>query len=267
MKIFVHSKGRASLKTGTLSWLQPVWKDVVIVCPATEVDLYRIHWPKVLIYQVPVTYDLPEVQNAIARRFVTDRKFVMMDDDLRFAYRPDPAVPALLQAFEQIPYMMRQIEILLDAVAHVTICPRQGNNRVDAPITYVTAARSVLAYRRDVLERHDVLFNRSPSKSDYDATLQLFRLGYRNACINIYTHDQVGGPTLAGGCTESRTESVHERASTRLSELHPGFVKVVVKQKPDWKFPRHDVIVSWKKAYESADKVRTPPLFIKRSSP
>lgn len=265
MRIYVHSKGRASIKTGTLSWLQPLWDKTTIVCPAAQEGLYKIHWPKVRVWCVPDACTLPQVQQLIADACYA-RKVVMMDDDLRFAYRAGAGTALTNACGTPMLALYRWLSDALNTSAHATISPRQGNNQHDDLLSYVGGARSVLAFRGDVLKRHSVRFDRVPSKSDYDATLQLLRLGYRNAISWRYCHDQIGGPTLPGGCTETRTADIHRLASESLHGLHPSFVKVVVKEKPEWTNTggkRHDVVVSWKKAYASAVPTNPTPLIRK----
>jgi hypothetical protein len=101
------------------------------------------------------------------------------------------------------------------------------------------------------MRRHGLRWNSVISKNDYDVTLSLLELGYMNVVSYHYTHDQTGGPTLAGGNTGWRDQAMHDAASRELHRRHPAFVRLVTKQKPDWPFPRTDVVVSWKKAYET----------------
>jgi len=266
MRIYVHSKGRAGLRKGTLEALEPLKDMTTIVCPIDQFNSYQEAHPGFNFAPVPIHWNLPEVQQGIVEfaHKQTHKKIIMMDDDLRFAHRIawDP-IKLATQDTNTLINMISGLDRVLNNVAHATISPRQGNNRADHIISNVGSARSVLAFRTDILKKHNIRFDRVPSKSDYDATLQLLRLGYHNTILWNYTHDQTGGPTLPGGCTESRTADVHQRASEALAALHPGFIKVVVKEKAAWTNTggkRHDVVVYWKKAYQSSTPQSVPPL-------
>lgn len=270
MKIYVHTKGRATLAKGTLAALGPVTSQVTIVCPLSEKDSYAKKWP-FEVSHVPDEWNLPQVQQGIIELAHYDghKKIVMLDDDLRFAIRHSAAPDLTNCTNEDIVDMFELLDISLNVYAHATISPRQGNNRVEQYTKYVGSARSVLGFRTDILKRHNIRFDRVPSKSDYDVTLQLLRLGYANSISYNFSHDQTGGPTLPGGCTETRTADIHQKASEALHALHPDFVKVVIKEKAAWTNTggkRHDVIVYWKKAFESAPFTGHVPPLVRKSS-
>jgi hypothetical protein len=92
---------------------------------------------------------------------------------------------------------------------------------------------------------------------DFDLTLQLLRLGKPNRVFFEYCWNQRDSGAT-GGCSKYRTPEMQSDAAHRLAEMHQGFVKLVTKKSKDtstsWKGmkERVDVIVSWRKALESA---------------
>lgn len=270
MRIYVHTKGRATVRNGTLAWLKPLWGMTTIVCPTNEVSTYASAWPGIRVEGVDGT--LPAVQQYIVNEYAPVRKekrIILMDDDLRFATRVGLADTKLRQSTaDDMVDMVNCIDSLLSVNAHCSVSPRQGNNGHLAHIGYNSAARSVLGYRADIIHRLGFRFDRCPSKSDYDMTLQLLREGYRIPILYQWAHDQIGGPTLPGGCTETRTAQVHEEASRALVCYHPDFVTTVIKEKAEWKNTggkRMDVRVAWKKAYQSSPPPPVIPAIIKRT--
>ncbi len=248
--LLIPSKGRPSLREATADSLVVAGYRPVFVVPDSEVTSYEIGNPDCYVIPHPDSLlGLPE-----AMRFalgIAEHVAIVFDDDLRFYNRFDGTSRLPRNKPEET---RRMVEWLVDAAlryGHATVSPTQYNNHQPEDWATVVAARSVLAYDTRLLRDLDIKLARVPSKSDYDITLQLLRKGYPNICAYNMCHNQMGGPTLPGGCTPYRDESLHRRASEQLAALHPGFVRVVTKMKPEWAFPRVDVVVSWRKAYES----------------
>ena len=69
-----------------------------------------------------------------------------------------------------------------------------------------------------------------------------------------------------GGCSTYRTMELQGAAAEKLAAKHHPFVKVVIKKtKTAWGgAERKDVIVQWKKAYQSADNypIVGPPIIV-----
>ena len=183
-------------------------------------------------------------------------KIVMFDDDLRFAVRSGSDTTALRQATsEDLLYHLGELEKKLDDYSHAGWSARQGNNRIPGGWLHNVRMMYCLAYRVDDLVDHEtnkrVELGRIETREDMDLTLQLLRLGYSNAvCADIAT-DQVSGYAAVGGCSEQRTIATSNADADKLAELHPGFVRVVEKEYKG-SLNRKEVVVSWKKAFESA---------------
>lgn len=250
--LLIPSKGRPALRNATADMLVEAGFCPTFVVPATEVGSYRKGNPLCKVEGHPDELQGLPLAMEYALDLVPDGSTpIVFDDDLVLYNRFDGTSrlprnkPSETQA---------TIRWLLDAAkthGHATISPTQFNNHVPEDTRAVVAARSVLAFDIDVLRRERIGIARVPSKNDYDITLQLLRKGYANICSYTMCHKQVAGPTLPGGCTPYRDDALHAKASNLLKTLHPDFVRVVEKRKPEWPFPRMDVVVSWNKAYES----------------
>lgn len=181
----------------------------------------------------------------------------MLDDDLVFATRRDDEPTKFVESkAEDITRLFTDIEHYLDRFAHVGVSTREGGNR-DTGITAVnTRLLRILAYRADVLRTHDVRFDRVELMEDFDVTLQLLERGYPNLKVNWIVHNQRSS-NAPGGCSTYRTIEKQGEAAHRLAALHPDFVSVVTKQtKTAWNGKeRQDVIVQWKRAFDSSGKV------------
>lgn len=249
----VTSKGRASLHNGTVAHLLTAGCQPVIVCPMAEMKVYERAWAtkRVTVIGCPAR-GLSAVHQDIVDMF--GPKVIIFDDDLRFAARTnlDIAVPGLEPANPlQILAMLQELTTLLDTYAHAGVSERFMNQEKTDEVCEAAKMISVMALRTDILRKEGVRLDRVVSKNDFDCTLQLLELGYPNAILSRFTHDQVAGPTLPGGNTETRTLAVHEAASKQLAALHPYTVKIVEKDAERWGVPRLDVTVRWKKAYEA----------------
>lgn len=250
--IAVTSKGRANFDRGTIAALRKSKIEFMIWCPAKDFAAYHAAWPKCQItgHAKP---GLSDVHQQIVDHCATS-KLILMDDDLRFAYRVAPNKTALY-ALEDISNPIKWIIDRLDDHAHAGISARQGNNRLPSGYKEAGPMRSVMGLRVDMMRDLGVRMDRLVSKNDYDTTLQLLRLGLPAAITPNWTHDQAGGPYLPGGNTGTRDSAVHAKAAQALHDLHPEFVKVVTKKPKNWQKgdlgERLDVVCYWKKALES----------------
>lgn len=182
------------------------------------------------------------------------RKIVMLDDDLRFDIRRmDEAGKFYVATDAQVEVLFKKIEKALDQYAHVGVLSREGGNRVEESYKEATRMMRVLAYRVDIFTKLKIKFDRLPLQEDFDVTLQLLRKGFPNYVICDYVNGQ-GTSGAKGGCSHFRTIELHNENVKKLAALHAPFVKIVEKQtKGAWGGQaRLDVMVQWKKAYESS---------------
>lgn len=135
-----------------------------------------------------------------------------------------------------------------DFYVHTCLSSRMGNNQEDETWKIVGRAMHSIGHRRDVLIKNNIRFDEIRLREDFNVTLRLLRLGYPNA---IY-YDVCCSPSdygAAGGCSDERTTKLSNDQAVLLGKMHPGLVKVVEKNYDNQ--PRNEVVVSWKKAFES----------------
>jgi hypothetical protein len=177
-------------------------------------------------------------------------KFIMLDDDLRFARRANEHDTKLVKFEEGDMFaMLAYVEALLDKYMHVAISARQANNGLKLPGKSPGRPLRALAYRRAPFLRCQ--HGRTTIMEDFDVTLQLLRMGYPNFISAIFCQDQ-GQTQLPGGCSDYRTLEVHEANVRKLATLHAPHVELVQKQnKTGGEFgSRLEARISWIGALE-----------------
>jgi hypothetical protein len=179
---------------------------------------------------------------------VEDEPIVMLDDDLRFAVR-DGAGGRLVDASPEIvgAYLFA-LETSLQLYVHAGFSARQGNNHLPGGWVTNTRMMYVLGYQPHAVRKHCEL-GRIETREDMDITLQLLRKGFPNAvCADICVDQKYNAP---GGASGQRTMAASDADAELLAALHPGFVKVVQRAYAS-SVPRKEVVVQWKKAFESS---------------
>jgi hypothetical protein len=101
-------------------------------------------------------------------------------------------------------------------------------------------------------------WDRCQATEDMDGTLQYLTRGIPNV---IFMRHRVSckETNAAGGCSEYRTVEYHNESQRKFQELWPDFVKLKEKEVPSgpWKGEiKLNVEVAWKKAYNSAEKMK-----------
>jgi hypothetical protein len=176
--------------------------------------------------------------------------FLMLDDDFRFFRRREDGSGYLRKA-DQPGDMEECLNVteryLSEGYAAVGISSRQGNNRMPA-CEYNTRINGAMAFHTEAYlacqhERLTVM-------EDFDVILQLLRSGKPNAKFSLFAYDQ-DKTQAPGGCSTYRTHQNHEESAYRLSELHPGLVKLREKRnRTGGAFgTRTEVTIYWKRAY------------------
>ena len=257
MKLYIPTSGRWD-RQETWKWLPPEYQQMTsLVVQGKEYDRYRKAGYDNLLMLPPEIKTVGPTRQWILDH-CPDNKMIVMDDDLRFSARISPDSTKLRKS---TPEDMKNMFVVLDAylydALHVSISPREGNNRHPDLLKQVGRSTAVLGYRPQALRSLGVRFDRVPIKMDFDATLQLLSMGHPNYISYAWAHDQ--SSNASGGCSAYRTPEMLEEGARTLAALHPGYVKVVEKTtKGAWGGgTRTDVRVQWKKAYDNA--VHTSP--------
>lgn len=255
MKIFIPTYGRHDRQHTYNHLPKKLQERTTLVVQKRESHLYK-DYPNVYVLPARIQTITPTRQHIAHNIAAESEKFVMLDDDLRFdKRRMDEKGKFYVATDKEIFDLFKAIEKNLDKYAHVGVLSREGGNRVLEATRECTRMMRILAYRGDVLVKEKIKFDRLPLQEDFDVTLQLLRKGFKNLVLCEWVNGQ-GTSGAKGGCSHFRTIEMHNENVRKLAALHPGFVSVVEKQtKGAWGGQqRLDVVVQWKKAYESSQR-------------
>lgn len=254
MQIFIPSMQRATVKDQrTVNALVAAGLKCTLVVPTAEFKPYCAMRPSTVGVMV-----CPAKGIALTRQWIMDNagedKVVMMDDDLSFhARRTDDPTKFTPATPKQVLAMVKDIDKQLTKFAHVGVLAREGGNRITEP--YVDCSRPLRVYAFNLAKVRAAGARYTPGlvQDDFDMTLQLLRAGHANRIICNYVNDQVTS-NAPGGASTYRTMESHAASVRKLAEIHAPFVRVVEKQtKGAWQGQeRLDVVISWKKAFESS---------------
>lgn len=262
---------RRMARQATLGFLPIEWIDgrrstthlVVDKHDAEVAKLYNTRGAQILVIPDDIT-TIAAKRAWIIRHFgELGQTIVMFDDDLRFAVRIEPRNgenKKLRQATpNDIADHLAALECLLESeetcTVHAGWSARQGNNTKRGDWEMNTRMMFVLGYDCKTLVELEksgkIELGRINTREDMELTLQLLRLGYPNMVTSEIAADQVAGYDAVGGCREERSVASSDIDAMKLAELHPGFVTVVEKAYKG-SVNRKEVIVYWKRAYESS---------------
>lgn len=248
LKIYIPTLGRVG-KQHTYTHLPKKWKvRATLVVPKAEAKAHG----DIPVIVCPVS-GIGKVRQWILQQHEGD-KLAMLDDDIRFDVRRTDELTKFKPATESdIDAMFKELERVLGKYAHAGVTAREGGNRHIVEYMESTRMLRLLAYNVDKFKKLGVKYDRLPVMEDFDVTLQLLRKGHPNIVLNAWVQGQ-GMSGAAGGCSTYRTMEVQKQGAEGLKKLHPEFVKIVEKTtKGAWGgATRTDVIISWKKAYESS---------------
>lgn len=252
LTVVIPSSGRPGRQTTLAQLPDEVRRRTHLAVPARELAAYQGWAKQVRLVGIP-----NEVQGISGtRKYLMSkcptRYLLMLDDDMTFAYRPDitsPKLVSLAPGDELLRQLFHYWQQCLQQYAHVGLSARQGNNRVTQDLRPCCRMYNAYTYDLERVRQAGPVIGRLPVMEDFDLTLQLLRLGLPNAVIYRWCWNQ-GGSNLPGGCSRYRTAAMQAQAAQQLAQLHPGLVRVVVKQSKNWQgmAERVDVVVAWQKA-------------------
>ena len=255
MRIYITTLGRLRDQK-TLMNLPPALRlSVVLVVQDHE---YRAHADRYGSLVREVRALPPEVRTLGPTRravhgWAEDRKICMLDDDLDFYVRVNPADWHLTTPDEDtLEGMFQEVAQKLDDYAHVGVSGREGNNRVPHYGVVNTRYMRLLSYRTDApFHPADVVHGRIDGMSDFDVNLQMLRRGRASYVFYRYAQGQSGTQT-PGGCALNRTLATHEAEVDFMVREHAPHVRKRLKQnKGGGEFgTRPEVTIMWKDAYE-----------------
>jgi len=255
MQIVIPSYRRMP-RQSTLGYLPPDWclrTTLVLDEHDTKLkSLYDIRGAAILTH--PPEIDTIAKKRAWIIQQPQFKKIVMFDDDLRFAVRTGEGTKLRQATIEDLSNRLESLETCLNSIIHAGWSARQGNNNCKYDEVINTRMTFTLGYRcdkiRELVADNKVELGRVRTREDMELTVQLLKLGYPNKVDFTIAADQVAGYAAKGGCSEERSVESSNADAEQFAALHPGFVKVVEK-KYQGSINRKEVIVQWKKAYDS----------------
>jgi len=264
IQIYIPTLGRTGMnKQVTLrEFLEYSSYKPILICPPGEYAIHRTYYNRVLSCHKK---GIGPTRQWILDHSSADIVF-MVDDDMRFSYRPDPKEIKLERCTELDPMVELVIKTVWeDGFIHGGIGARQGNNRKDMQtkrkgelsgghlIQDCERVNNVHFMNRKLVNDLGARMDQLTVMEDFHFTLTLLTKGFPNRVIHDYVWNQEGSGKT-GGCSLYRTPEVQEQGANGLHEAFPEFVKVVTKvskdSSPSWKSfkERKDVIIQWLKA-------------------
>lgn len=258
MDIFIMTFGRCHRQSTWQNLPASIQERTKLVVQEQESRMFlEAGWP------VNTFFPLPEYLNGAgigkARQWLIESfgpHVCMLDDDLEFAVRrsDDPTKFRAPTEADIVAMFDCIADSLEEGYALVGVAAREGANRNTAQFLTATRQMRVHGVNTNLASRKlGARYDRIPVMEDFDFILQLLERGFPNRVLNGWVSNQHGSD-VAGGCSTYRTPELQTIAANALADLHPGFVKVVKKKtKTSWGgAERTDVIIQWKRAYESS---------------
>jgi len=187
----------------------------------------------------------------------SEKKAVIMDDDLRFATREGDKLLAVATKDQEIKLedVLMSIEDHLDDVPLVSLHPRQMGHL--APLPYKENGKVICMQGINMETIGNVVVNDYPILADVALNLNVLSRGLGNRLLTEAVLDY-GSCQADGGCSLTRTANVQKEAVEHYASLYPHWFKVV-KKKPkgenwlaDEEGYRYDFRGAWKKLNKDA---------------
>lgn len=252
MNIIIPTRGRIGKQTTFESLPAELLSEVTFICPSAEVEALARSYSE---YGASFMAQPEHIQNiAEKRKWIVEtcqtESLVMLDDDLRFAYRREDDPSKFLKATDdQIVQGFRELEgYLSEDFPHGGFTARGGSINASAKKggwQFGKRMMYVLGYHVPTVLKN-AEFGRVATHEDMDICLQLLTKGFPNIVnFSLVVDQKFGNP---GGCEDERTVESNNRDVMRLAELHPNLVRIVEKEYIS-STSRLEVVCSWQRAW------------------
>jgi hypothetical protein len=264
LRIVIPTHNRVGRQT-TLSTLPSALRAATLLVASTESEAELLRKQHKHVKVAPVS------SIAEKRQWIIENikgRLIMLDDDMQpFArspvaqreYRDGRWKPK--QGYNQgmakhfvtgtsLEEVFGYLEAQLKTHAHVGISSRLGND-MEALERKVGPQRMMhaIGYDTAVLRKAKIRFDEVKIREDFHVTLALLKRGLPSAVV--FDHCYSPGPYGSeGGCSAERTVALSDAQAEVLAALHQPFVRVVEKLYKET--PRKEVVVCWKKCYDSS---------------
>ncbi len=205
---------------------------------------------------------------------VKGKMLFMMDDDLAFFERAVPenrswnTARKAYDALNGAPLMKRLyptdkrlLTLFQDMDKYVGthklgamgIAHRRHSDKKKASWEVNSRMMYAFGVNSEIYKKEKIRFDAVGLREDFHVVLSLLRKGYE--CHNYVEllNNEYGTFGAAGGCSGERSMEYSDAQCFALQKLHPAFVKVV-DRKYTTTAVRKEVVVAWKKAFESSKK-------------
>lgn len=250
--IYIPTRGRVNRQITWDNFPPEVQKHTTLICPIDELSIHREKGRNAQFCSTEgISNKLQWLQQlAISKG---QDKIVCVHDDIWVNKRilNGDSYRILKANSEQVIELFTKIEEKLDIYLSVGIRNRNHAQDLDIP-EGEEAQRQVILHgtKPQEIRKLGIVYNDVQLMEDFHATLSLLERGFPNYIINEWCYNETP-PGTPGGCAIYRDAEFQRKAALRLHELHPQFVKVV-KKPTRWGIGESlDVVVAWKKAYES----------------
>jgi hypothetical protein len=262
MIVFVPTRARISKQVTMKEFDLPAKEyATVFVVPSSEEVTFRQRWPKVTLHVVPDHFRLSDIRQYLVDMWNVfgDPHHVCMDDDLVFLRRKAPLDVHQRKgnAADAKDAFARMESWLKLGYVHGSLSQRGGNNHCEEAFKVIGRSTDCHFYNAEIIKNEGIKINDVILRQDFHLTLSLLELGYPNLIDHEFMSGQKDG--TPGGCQTYRNHEMLEQQAHLLAELHPGFVKVVTKERIGGFGTSTDVRMSWQKAFCSRINERKTP--------
>jgi len=220
------------------------YKDYLDVANKFDVNLECVDVPKESY--LALTRDIM-LDYAIKKKY---SYYIMLDDDIRFAIRPNLDNKYYDQTKEIFEKMIKEVISICDNEYPITgITTRQFSNNLNTRYRENAKIIQLMCMHISTISKDRIYFNALDLScmSDYYFVLSYLKKGYKNKIITIYTRDDK--MQTEGGCSIYRTPKMVSNSAVKLYKAFPDCVTLAYKNTGTWKEERIDVKMQWKKAF------------------
>lgn len=169
---------------------------------------------------------------------------------IRNNYSVNTQIDLYVQLFCNMLDCLRNKDYAMVGISH-----RSGNNFKKSAIDENIRLFACYGISVDKYYAIEERFQDIQQKEDFYIELGFLTNGYKTVCINLFTFDKARGANQLGGCSIWRNLENINKCSEKIKNRFPEFVSIVERDSNNWggirETKRKEVVIKWKKAYES----------------
>lgn len=232
MKIFIPTWKRLD-KQQTLNSMHDTDNVWLVVRPEEEAGAREIH-KNVFVLDDHVS-NFPETVENIVMRNVGERVLIC-DDDIKFVtFREDEPTDLGYARWtknidaESEKKLRAKVNEMMDngyvhgGFWHAGLAAKRHEDIVKKPVDYNARYNNVKWYDLSAFDPNDINWTDVLAAEDYHVEMQLILKGYDAAIIRDFAF-RAAKSHSKGGCSEYRTNDVHNQSQLKLAELYPDWI-------------------------------------------